>query len=121
MCLALRKMHSAGRAHGDLRAQNIYMRNVNECLTCLLGSCGISADSNEAFDTEKIPRDVFHFASPEFYLGMGREAPADMWSLGSIIYHMCAFEPAFKGTSRDELINSTLNSQPARIPKEYSR
>ena len=95
MCLALRKMHSAGRTHGELRAQNIYIRDVNGSLTCLLGSCGISGDSDEAFDTEKTPKDVARFASPEFYLGKGREAPADVWSLGSIIYHMCAFEPAF--------------------------
>ena len=94
MCLALRKMHSAGRAHGD---------------------------SDEAFDTEETPKDVPRSASSEFYFGKGREAPTDVWSLGSIIYHMCAFEPAFQGASKDELMDSTLSSQPARTPKEYSR
>ena len=43
-----------------------------------------------------------------------------MWSLGCIIYEMCALNPPFRAKSMKGLYNSVLSGMYAKLPLHYS-
>jgi NIMA (never in mitosis gene a)-related kinase len=58
--------------------------------------------------------------SPEQINENQYDEKTDIWSLGCVIYEICALNPPFKASSMDELFKKILKGKFSRIPPIYS-
>lgn len=61
-----------------------------------------------------------YYASPEVWKDLPYDSKSDIWSLGCVIYEMCALVPPFRAENMDGLYKRVLKGQHSRIPKMYS-
>jgi serine/threonine-protein kinase len=55
------------------------------------------------------------YLSPEKILGERPDARSDLFSLGAVLYEMATGRPAFPGSTREEILEATLEAEPAEI------
>lgn len=51
---------------------------------------------------------------------MPYDAKADIWSLGCIVYELCALRRPFEGESLAAVVHKIVNQSPAPLPDFYS-
>ena len=61
------------------------------------------------------------YLSPEVCEDKPYNAKSDIWSLGIILYEMCAFQHPFHADSTPELMLKIINGKYKRIPMIYSK
>jgi serine/threonine protein kinase len=61
-----------------------------------------------------------NFNSPEIFKDHPYDKKSDMWSLGCILYELCALKPPFDGKNLKELRKNVLNGKYELIPDRYS-
>lgn len=61
-----------------------------------------------------------YYASPEVWKDKPYDKKSDMWSLGCVIYEMCALEPPFRAKDMNGLFKSILKGKYPSIPNQYS-
>ena len=61
-----------------------------------------------------------YYLSPEIVENKPYSFESDVWSLGILLYEMCALEPPFNGRSIHELALRIVHAQYKEIPKQYS-
>jgi NIMA (never in mitosis gene a)-related kinase len=58
--------------------------------------------------------------SPEIWNNRAYDASSDIWSLGCMIYELCALKPPFTGNSFPELKRAVIAGRFSPIPRKYS-
>ena len=61
-----------------------------------------------------------YYASPEVWKDLPYDSKSDIWSLGCVVYEICALVPPFRAENMDGLYKRVLKGQFSRIPKIYS-
>ena len=61
-----------------------------------------------------------YYASPEVWQEKPYDSKSDIWSLGCIVYEMCALNPPFRAKSMKGLYNSVLSGMYPKLPSHYS-
>ena len=61
-----------------------------------------------------------YYMSPELLSESQYDAKSDIWSLGCVIYEMCALRPPFLADSQAELTAKIKFGMVTRIPNKYS-
>lgn len=61
-----------------------------------------------------------YYASPEVWQEKPYDSKSDIWSLGCIMYEMCALNPPFRAKSMKGLYNSVLSGMYPKVPTIYS-
>ena len=61
-----------------------------------------------------------YYASPEVWKDQPYSYKSDLWSIGCVIYELCALTPPFHGKDLDELFENVCKGNPKRISKIYS-
>ena len=89
-------------------------------MICLLSDFGISKVIGTLTDLTKTARGTIFTMSPEVIRREPHNQAADVFSLGCVLYEMCALERAFVGDNREQIEHMVLNSNPPRIPDMYS-
>eukprot|EP01006_Ploeotia_vitrea_P008970 TRINITY_DN21201_c0_g1_i1.p1 TRINITY_DN21201_c0_g1~~TRINITY_DN21201_c0_g1_i1.p1 ORF type:complete len:585 (-),score=68.82 TRINITY_DN21201_c0_g1_i1:220-1944(-) len=76
-------LHNAGIIHRDLKPQNVVMNSHWEVKICDFGLAG------DSLSTDKTQYVVTRwYRAPEIILGMEYGAPADMWSIGCLLFEI---------------------------------
>ena len=85
----LKSLHDSNIMHRDLKCANVFISDSNY----KLGDLNVSkiADRGLAFTQTGTP----YFAAPEVWKEKPYNNKCDIWSLGCVIYEMCALEPPF--------------------------
>ncbi|ETW04376.1 CAMK/CAMKL/MARK protein kinase [Aphanomyces invadans] len=90
-------MHARGVAHCDLSLENVLVNSQGECKLC---------DFGLATDLHKVKVDAvgkFFYMAPEMYLkSCFAPGPADVWSLGIMLFIMVTGTPLFKKANDDD-------------------
>jgi len=60
------------------------------------------------------------YMSPEKIVGRQLDGRSDLFSLGAVLYEMAMGRPAFGGSTREELLDATLDAEPAEIAPSKS-
>jgi NIMA (never in mitosis gene a)-related kinase 1/4/5 len=61
-----------------------------------------------------------YYLSPEIIENMPYSFKSDIWSLGVLLYEMCALCPPFNAQSLHQLAQRIIKGQFEKIPKQYS-
>ncbi|XP_037607545.1 serine/threonine-protein kinase Nek2 [Sebastes umbrosus] len=122
LMLALKECHrrSDGRAtvlHRDLKPANIFLdikQNVK------LGDFGLARILNHDTSFAKTFVGTPYYMSPEQIDRMSYNEKSDIWSLGCLLYELCALSPPFTAYNQKELAEKIREGKFRRIPYRYS-
>uniref|UniRef100_A0A3Q3K5S2 Serine/threonine-protein kinase Nek2 n=1 Tax=Monopterus albus TaxID=43700 RepID=A0A3Q3K5S2_MONAL len=122
LTLALKECHrrSDGRAtvlHRDLKPANIFLdvrQNVK------LGDFGLARILNHDTSFAKTFVGTPYYMSPEQINQMSYNEKSDIWSLGCLLYELCALLPPFTAYNQKELAEKIREGRFRRIPYRYS-
>ncbi|TDH00551.1 hypothetical protein EPR50_G00189480 [Perca flavescens] len=122
LTLALKECHrrSDGRAtvlHRDLKPANIFLdirQNVK------LGDFGLARILNHDTSFAKTFVGTPYYMSPEQIDRMSYNEKSDIWSLGCLLYELCALSPPFTAYNQKQLAEKIREGKFRRIPYRYS-
>ena len=116
MIEGLKALHDKKIIHRDLKSSNIFL--VKDKHQCKIGDMKASKVIKEKALTTQTGSP--YYASPEVWKNNPYSYKSDLWSIGCIIYELCALRPPFQGKDLDELYENVCKGQPERINKIYS-
>ncbi|KAF5888275.1 serine/threonine-protein kinase Nek2, partial [Clarias magur] len=122
LSLALKECHSRNDGgstvlHRDLKPANIFLdakRNVK------LGDFGLARILKHDTSFAKTFVGTPYYMSPEQMNRMSYNEKSDIWSLGCLLYELCALIPPFTAYNQEELAEKINEGRFRRIPYRYS-
>lgn len=117
ICLAIKHLHDRKILHRDLKSQNIF---VTKAGIIKLGDFGIARVLSHTKENLQTIVGTPYYLSPEIVENKPYNHKSDIWSLGILLYEMCALEPPFNGTSLHMLALRIVKANYNPIPKQYS-
>lgn len=94
--LALKHCHDRKILHRDLKSQNIFLTKKN---IVKLGDFGIARVLSNTRSKAKTVVGTPYYLSPEIIESQPYSFKSDVWSMGVLLYEMCALCPPFNATS----------------------
>ncbi|KAJ3365906.1 G2-specific serine/threonine protein kinase [Allomyces arbusculus] len=117
---ARRKNQPGAILHRDIKPDNVFLDAENNVK---LGDFGLSTQvhggGGQAFARTFVGTPFY--MSPELVNETSYDEKSDIWSLGCLIYELCALEPPFRGTSHRQLHDNIRNARYLPIPTDYTR
>lgn len=119
---ALKECHSRTKngksvLHRDLKPANVFL-DSNENVK--LGDFGLARVLNHETSFAKTMVGTPYYMSPEQMNYLSYNEKSDIWSLGCLMYELCALRPPFTATSSRELQTKICLGRFSRIPHRYS-
>jgi len=117
ICLALKHCHDRKILHRDLKSQNIFLTKKN---IVKLGDLGIARVLSNTRSKAKTVVGTPYYLSPEIIESQPYSFKSDVWSLGVLLYEMCALQPPFNASSLHQLAQRIIKGQFEKLPRAYS-
>lgn len=122
LTLALKECHRRSDGghtvlHRDLKPANVFLdgkQNVK------LGDFGLARILNHDMSFAKTFVGTPYYMSPEQMNRMSYNEKSDIWSLGCLLYELCALMPPFTAFNQKELAGKIREGKFRRIPYRYS-
>jgi len=112
----LQYIHSKKILHRDLKTQNIFLTKQD---IIKIGDFGISKSLNHTLDLATTAIGTPHYLSPEICQRKSYNHKSDMWSLGCVLYELCALKLAFPAENFMALVHSICRGSYVPISKKY--
>jgi len=103
--------------HRDLKSQNIFLTKKG---IVKLGDFGIAKVLGNTKSIAKTVVGTPYYLSPEIIQNSPYNMKSDIWSLGVLLYEMCACQPPFNATSLAQLGRRILEGKFERVPSCFS-
>lgn len=118
MCLALKYIHDRKIIHRDIKAQNIFVMSDG---TIRFGDFGVARVLASTLERAKTQVGTPYYISPEILKSRGYTSKTDIWSLGVLLFELCALDVPVKAPSLHELYRKItgLRRVPP-LPSQYS-
>eukprot|EP01016_Furgasonia_blochmanni_P023107 TRINITY_DN25027_c0_g1_i1.p1 TRINITY_DN25027_c0_g1~~TRINITY_DN25027_c0_g1_i1.p1 ORF type:complete len:382 (-),score=71.27 TRINITY_DN25027_c0_g1_i1:59-1204(-) len=118
ICLALKHVHDRKILHRDLKCQNIFLMKNN---TVKLGDFGIARQLMRTLENARTMVGTPYYLSPELVANKPYGFKSDVWSLGVVLYELCALKPPFLAESLHHLCLKIAKGAYPDIPGTYTR
>ncbi|KAI0522163.1 kinase-like domain-containing protein [Xylaria bambusicola] len=102
--------------HRDLKPENVFLGENN---SVKLGDFGLSK-MIQSHDFASTYVGTPFYMSPEICAAERYTLKSDIWSLGCVIYELCAREPPFNAKSHFQLVQKIKEGKVATLPRIYS-
>ena len=112
------KVHGKKFIHRDIKSHNVFLTNDG---MVKLGDFGISRILEHSKSRASSVSGTVYYFSPEMIKGEKYDESTDMWSLGVLLYYMCALKYPFKGNSVEDIAQKILEAKPGSIPEHYCK
>ena len=118
MCLAIKHVHDRKIIHRDIKGQNIFITKAN---TVKLGDFGIARILNKTMDKARTVVGTPYYLSPEIIESKPYSFKCDVWSMGVVLYELCALAPPFTANSLQFLALKIVKGSYTPIQGSYSK
>jgi len=118
MAHGLKALHDMRILHRDLKGANVFLHNDGDGLIAKLGDFNVSKVAKRGLCMTQTGTP--YYASPEVWRDMPYDSKSDMWSLGCVVYELCALKPPFRAEDMEGLYRKVLRGMYPRIPAHYS-
>lgn len=109
VALGLAHAHERGITHRDLKPANIFLTPKGDVK---IGDFGLAQTPN---DSDLRVGGTVPYMSPEQARGESIDFRSDQFSLGTILYEMCAAVRPFRGSNRDETLRQLETCRPLAV------
>jgi serine/threonine-protein kinase len=119
ICRGVAKAHERGIVHRDLKPDNVMLTADGGVKVLDFGLAKQRAADLEHADTQTDEGRIVgtpDYMSPEQAAGRAVDARADVFSLGVILYELCAGRRPFRGSSAMEVLVSVARDPPPPLP-----
>ena len=116
MIEGLKALHDKKIMHRDLKSANIFL--VKDKHQCKLGDMNVSKVIKDKVLLTQTGTP--YYASPEVWNDEPYSYKSDLWSIGCVIYEICALRPPFHGKDLDELYINVCKGKIERVSQVYS-
>ncbi|HWS88040.1 MAG TPA: protein kinase [Pyrinomonadaceae bacterium] len=125
---ALAAAHAAGIIHRDIKPENVMLRPDGYVKVLDFGIAKYTPHGAASADTQAATQRLFktatgllvgtvNYMSPEHARGLQVDARTDIWSLGCVLYEMCAARPPFGGATSGDVLVSVLDREPPDLAR----
>ncbi|GKT35681.1 hypothetical protein ADUPG1_008789 [Aduncisulcus paluster] len=114
--LALRDVHKSHVVHRDLKPQNIFVMADGLLKLGDFGIARVLGPSRAAHTSIGTP----FYLSPEQIEGQAYNERSDVWSVGCLLYEMCALTPPFYGKNVGAVVLKIATAPIPDLPPPYS-
>lgn len=115
MVRGLQALHDLNIVHRDIKSANMFM-NASGLLK--LGDMNVSKVAKKGFLSTQTGTP--YYASPEVWKDKPYDIKSDIWSLGCVLYELCALQPPFQAKDMNGLCQKILKGGYTQIPAIYS-
>ena len=112
LCLALQHVHKLKILHRDLKSQNVFLTQQG---MVKLGDFGIAKQTAGTLDLAQTCIGTPYYLSPEIYEDKPYGKKSDIWSMGVILFELCALELPFQAKSLAALARKVLTGSPKAL------
>ncbi|NXQ34572.1 NEK5 kinase, partial [Alaudala cheleensis] len=119
--LALKHIHDKKILHRDVKAQNVFLSNNGK--VAKLGDFGIARQLNSTTEFAHTCVGTPYYLSPEICENRPYNNKTDIWSLGCVLYELCALKhpvSTFQGNSLHELVLKICRGRFQPVSPTYS-
>ncbi|KAM9652566.1 serine/threonine-protein kinase Nek5 isoform 5-T5 [Morphnus guianensis] len=116
--LGLKHIHDKKILHRDLKAQNIFLSNNGK--VAKLGDFGIARQLNSTTEFAHTCVGTPYYLSPEICENRPYNNKTDIWSLGCVLYELCALKHPFEGNSLHQLVLKICRGHFHPVSPNYS-
>ncbi|XP_071304436.1 serine/threonine-protein kinase Nek5 isoform X5 [Agelaius tricolor] len=116
--LGLKHIHDKKILHRDVKAQNVFLRNNGK--VAKLGDFGIARQLNSTTEFAHTCVGTPYYLSPEICENRPYNNKTDIWSLGCVLYELCALKHPFQGNSLHELVLKICRGRFQPVSPNYS-
>ena len=116
--MALQSVHQHRILHRDIKSHNVFLM---KSMQVKLGDFGVSKVLSTTKSRAATIIGTPYYYSPEMCKGESYDTKSDIWSLGVLLFEMCALEYPFKGNNYSKLIEHITSSKYNDIPAMYSK
>ena len=111
----LKSLHDLKILHRDMKSANIFLYKEG---TAKLGDLNVSkvAKKGLLYTQTGTP----YYASPEVWKDLPYDSKSDIWSMGCLLYELCALVPPFRADDMQGLYKKVIKGKYPRIPDHFS-
>jgi NIMA (never in mitosis gene a)-related kinase len=112
----LKYLHDRKIMHRDLKSANIFLFRNGDLK---LGDMNVSKVYKLGLNNTQTGTP--YYTAPEIWKDLPYDYKCDIWSLGCVLYEMCAGHPPFRGESMQQLFGKIIKGYYDPIPTFYSK
>ncbi|XP_061209141.1 serine/threonine-protein kinase Nek5 isoform X2 [Neopsephotus bourkii] len=116
--LGLKHIHDKKILHRDIKAQNVFLSNNGK--VAKLGDFGIARQLNSTTEFAHTCVGTPYYLSPEICENQPYNNKTDIWSLGCVLYELCALKHPFEGNSLHQLVLKICRGHFHPVSPNYS-
>jgi len=109
-------LHDRKILHRDMKSANIF---IYRDMQAKLGDLNVSKIVKKGLSYTQTGTP--YYASPEVWRDMPYDSKSDIWSLGCVLYEMCALVPPFRADDMQGLYKKVIKGKYPRIPEHFSQ
>ncbi|CAK6442894.1 unnamed protein product [Pipistrellus nathusii] len=117
MCLGVNHIHKKHVLHRDIKSKNIFLTQNGQVKLGDFGSAHLLSNPM-AFACTYVGTP--YYVPPEIWENMPYNNKSDIWSLGCILYELCALKHPFQANSWKSLILKVCQGAVSPLPSHYS-
>jgi NIMA (never in mitosis gene a)-related kinase len=118
LVLGLQYIHDKKIVHRDIKPQNVFLTRVG---VAKIGDFGVARALDGTQDLCQTVIGTPYYLSPEVWSNEPYNSQTDIWSLGCILYELCALKRPFTGRDAAQLFAQVVRGVFEPIPTRYGR
>jgi serine/threonine protein kinase len=115
MAKGLKALHDLKIVHRDIKSANVFL---SKNLEAKLGDFNVSKIAKRGLLNTQTGTP--YYASPEVWKDRPYDSKSDVWSMGVVMYELCALHPPFMANSMELLYKKVIQGVFPNIPNRYS-